>query len=433
MSRYVKRAMASSKLKHSSAPILGVSEIGRGICALKKTFLLLLCIVVSPFACSDMKPSDQSESIESSYSSQEVTHEHADSSQTENSEAFSDENESINIKPNALVPQARYLQEVLLGREQLDNIEVIPFSQISEIIPNPQYASTSSALVLLTMKMGFYGDGGNSYIEPYIGLHQIAGDTQRVEAIKGWIMGYAVSDGFPLKSSISKISLDGKRFIFSDFINPYGYVFDGAGFAYWVGSYSCFFSDDMTFAISSVPTSTGTAMALVNHSLGKMAILPDCPYLAGNACLITRDHRYVIFIDGEKRIMKYSLLEGAISVVFCDESMEKTENLSLISTMNNEEVYFERNGKQYILNTETGESKHVGDYMFSITQSPNGEYIAFTHPHWLYARWLMIHDGYHEYGERFDEEDYGSIVQNAETGEIVKFIPGEYVVGWFYD
>ena len=197
------------------------------------------------------------------------------------------------------------------------------------------------------------------------------------------------------------------------------------------------FPDDLSFCIL-----FGESSYLVNRAMMKMVTLPDLQVsntnlfstFSGKQFSISRDHSNLIYILESGEFIKYSLVEGTSLVVHITEPKDGDDDKHmLLGWKNSNELFYQRNAKQYSLNIETGESIFVGEYMFDIAQSPDEKYIAYIRPGWWIARDHMTYEENQKYDELFNEDAYGTIVQDAKTGEIVKFIPNEYLVGWFYD
>jgi hypothetical protein len=421
----------------------------QGVVIMLRMCLAILIIVGSLSACNQINPKD-AEEINNQKSNPSLP--------LDMSPALSVNESAIESKEEynfSLLPQAGHVQGVLSGKEQLQGMDIIPFEQIAEIIPEPKYSGLGSDLYIYTRKVYGYGDGG-SIIEPFIGLHCIEGKKGTQPLFKNAIH-YTIKNGFPFYSNIPRISLDTRRFIYDGFESPYMYMFHDGELEYWekIGyreGYSLeeTFPDDLSFAIK-----PGEESVLVNHEMGKMVLLPNFPILNGSLCLITRDHKYFLYTE-RHMIKKYNLMEGTISEIFTDEPFNSSNYLRLLSIKDDQAIYYERGEKQFCLNINTGVSTYVGRFMYSINESPNGKYIAYTHPSYLWVgfssdeaffEYRELFEGEFGYGEmnenegggkyvkhipgEYPAEGGGTFVQDIETGEIVKFIPDEFVIGWF--
>ena len=341
-----------------------------------------------------------------------------------------------------LVPQAIMVQELLKGKNIMDGVEEIPFENVSEIIPEPNYSKLGRRLYLQTKKIMKFGDGGD-LPELFNGFHYIDGDYERDPYyIKQFIHAAVYNNNFPFYSNLFKISFSSVRFIFDGANSGYYYMFDGYTFDYWTEKSNWqyddagIFPEDLSFCIL-----FGEPTYLVNHTLGKKVVLPNLHpsdlndfFYYGKHFAITRDHKYLIYVLNSGEFIKYSLLDGTSTVIFADKPVEENDSyFILLDWKSNNELYYQRNTSQYSLNIDTKKSTYVGEYMYYITQSPDGKYMAYTHPDLQDIMGSLSDEEYLEYGKLFNEEDYGTIVQDTKTGKIVKFIPGEYLVGWFYE
>ena len=406
----------------------------RKVSALKHVFLLLALVMITMLSGCE-KPELPAETL---VPPTELPAMSADA------ESIPDD-ESIEVgRLNELVPQAIAVQEMLQGKNIFDGVEVIPFDRVGEIIPEPCYTELGSSLYLHTRKIFYYGDGGADFPELYNGFHYIDGEYDRPpHQIRQSMILAIYKESFLFFSNLFRISVDSKRFILDGAGSRYRYVFEASALCYWTEGRSWqydgagIYPDDLSFCIIFDEPSY-----LINHTMKQMVVLPGLQpkestgfLYYGKQFLISRDHKYLVHILNSGEMIAYGLVDGSSRIIFIDEPVyESYDRLELLGWRSDTELFYQRGTRQCFVNTITGDSVYVGEYMFDITQSPDGKYIAYSRFHINEAMgWMASGEEHGQYLKLFDEEDYGSIVQNAETGEIVKFIPGEYVVGWFYD